>query len=109
MSRLSLNIPHTIGQEEAARRLKERIAAASVEYQGQVSDFHQEWRDHTFSFGFRALSMAVSGNIAVKDEHVALALELPMAAMFFKGAIEERIRHEAGRLLASSRTEPTVS
>ena len=101
MPQLSLDIPHVLGLDEAARRLKERFTTARAEYQGHVSDFREEWRDHTFSFAFRALGMAVSGTVAVEQERIRLAAHLPLAAMFLKGAIEDRIRREVGILLAA--------
>lgn len=100
MPQLLLDIPHSIGQDEAMRRLKERFAAASDEYQGQVSNLRQQWEDHTFSFGFQALGMAVTGTVKVEEEQVKLATNLPLAAVFMKGMIESRIREEVDELLA---------
>ena len=106
MPQLSLDIPHLLGQDEAARRLKEKFAAARTEYQNNVSDFREEWRDHSFSFAFRVLGMAVSGTIAVEQERVRLATDLPLAAMFFKAAIEDRVRQEVGALLRAKSPFP---
>ena len=106
MPQLSLDIPHLLGQDEAARRLKERFAAARAEYQSNVSDFKEQWCDHTFSYAFKVLGMAVSGTIAVERERVRLATDLPMAAMFFKAAIETRIRQEVGALLGAKSPLP---
>ena len=100
MPQLSLDIPHALSQDEAARRLKEKFAAAQAEHQDRVSDFREEWQDHTFSFGFKVLGMAVSGSVAVEPEKIRLAAELPMAAALFKGAIEDRIRQEVDTLLS---------
>ena len=102
MPQLLLDIPHSLGQEEATRRLKEKFAAARAEHQGQVSNFREEWQDHTFSFGFHALGMAVTGTVAVEDAKVKLATTLPLAAAFFKGAIEERLRLEVHKLLVAA-------
>jgi hypothetical protein len=101
MPRLSLDISHALGQDEAARRLKEKFAAMRAEHQGHVSDFREQWQDHTFSFDFRVLGMAVSGTVAVERECVKLAADLPLAAMLIKSAIEDRIRQEVGNLLVS--------
>jgi hypothetical protein len=99
MPQLSLDIPHVLDRDEAARRLKEKFAAVRAEHQGSLSNFREEWQDHTFSFAFQALGMAVSGTVAVEPERVRLDAQLPLAAMFFKGAIEHRIRQEVGTLL----------
>jgi hypothetical protein len=99
MPQLSIDLPHTLGQEEAARRLKERFEFATEMYRSQLKDFNQQWDDHTFSFGFHAMGMKVAGTLAVEPAQVKLNVNLPLAAMLFKKTIEERVRHEVGRML----------
>ena len=101
MPRLTLEVPHALGLEEATQRLKDKFAAAMAEHRERLSHFREEWTDHTLSFAFQAMGMAVSGRVAVGPEKVKLDADLPMAAMFFKGAIEDRLRQEVGRLLAT--------
>jgi hypothetical protein len=100
MPKLTLDIPHSLGLDEAARRLKKSLVAARAEHRDRLSEFSEEWRDHTLSFAFKALGFAVSGTLAVERECVRLAATLPLSVMLFKGMIEERIRQEVGRVLA---------
>jgi hypothetical protein len=100
MPKLSLDIPHSLGQDEAARRLKTKLAAASAQYRDHLSDFRQQWQDHTLSFDFKAVGMAFSGTMAVQPQNIRLTAALPLAAMLFKGTIEDRIRQEVDSLLA---------
>jgi hypothetical protein len=100
MPKMSLEVSHGLGQAEAAQRLKAKFAAIRAEYQSQVKELREEWLDHTLSFAFQAMGMAISGTVAVEPEKVRLAANLPFAAMLFKGTIEERIRQEVGGLLA---------
>jgi hypothetical protein len=104
MPRLTLTVPHSVGSDEAKRRLKDKLAAALSEHGDRLSDFREEWRDHALSFGFRALGMAVTGTVAVEPEQVRVDADLPFAAMLFKGAIEQRLRQEVSTLLASEKT-----
>jgi hypothetical protein len=99
MSQLTLEVPHLLGRDEATRRLKDKMAAVYAEYRDKLNDFREEWRDHTLSFGFKALGMGVSGTVSVEPEKISLAANLPMAAMLFRDAIEDRIRQEVGNLL----------
>ncbi|MFZ1932866.1 MAG: polyhydroxyalkanoic acid system family protein [Thermoguttaceae bacterium] len=92
-------MPHSLGLEEATRRLKEKLAAALAEHQSRVSNLREEWRDHTLSFALKAMGMGVSGTVAVAPDQVKVDAELPIAAAFFKGAIEQRLRQEVGTLL----------
>lgn len=101
MPQLSLSIPHVLTQDEATQRLKDKFASARSEYESQVSDLREQWQGNTYSFGFKALGMAISGTIAVEHKCVKLAANLPLAASFFKSAIEERIRQEVNGLLGS--------
>jgi hypothetical protein len=102
MPRLSLAVPHSLTPDEAKQRLKDKFTAALVEHQGRVTKTHEEWRDHTLSFGFQAMGMSVNGTVAVEPHQVKVDAELPFAASFFKGAIEKRLREEVGVLLASA-------
>ena len=102
MAQLSVDVPHALGQNEAARRFKERLATARKEYGDRLSEFREEWQDHTVSFAFRAMGFAVSGHLAVGPDKVRLQASLPLAVMVFKSTIEKRIRQEVGELLAAS-------
>jgi hypothetical protein len=100
MPQLTLEVPHNLGRDEATRRLKEKFDFARETFKGQVSDLHEEWKDQTLTFGFKAVGMAVSGTVAVEDALVRLTAELPWAAMLAKGMIEQRARQELGQVLA---------
>ena len=107
MPRITLEVPHSLGLEEAMRRLKDKFAAAKAEHHGHVSQLREEWRDHTLSFALQAMGMGVSGTVAVGPDQVKVDADLPFAAAFFKGAIEQRLRQEVGVLLASEKAPGT--
>jgi hypothetical protein len=100
MPRITLETAHSLGREEAARRLKEKFGAVRAKYISHVNSLQEEWVDHTFSFGFKAMGMGISGTVQVEDATVMLVAVLPLAAMLFKRSIEQQIRHELSGLLA---------
>ena len=100
MPRVIVETSHALGRQEAVRRLKEKFSAVSATHQDKVGDLHKEWNENTLSFGFRAAGMKIAGTVTVEDSEVKLAAKLPLAAIMFKGMIEERIREELGDLLA---------
>jgi hypothetical protein len=102
MAQLSVDIPHALGQDEAARRFKERFAAARSKYGDQISELREQWQDHTLSFAFRVMGWAISGKLAVEADSVRLRASLPAAIILFKSMIEKRVREEVGELLAVS-------
>ena len=100
MPHVRMETSHTLGQEEAARRLREKFDAVRGTFGGQVNDLHEVWCEHTLSFGFRAMGMKIAGTVEVKEAHVKLDAQVPLAAVMFKGMIETRIRQELGNLLS---------
>jgi len=100
MPKLSLVTAHQLGQDEAARRLRGESEAALAAFGDKVSDLEQTWVDHTLNFRFKTFGMAVQGNVVVEPTAVKTTADLPLAAMMFKGAIEQRIQERLGKLLA---------
>ncbi len=99
MPKFVMETTHSLGKDEARRRLQKKFNAARVQFGDHVSDFDEQWNDGSLSFGFKAMGMKVAGTVEVGEEHVKLDASLPLAAMMFKGAIEQRIREEFGNLL----------
>lgn len=95
MPKLSIQIPHNLGREEATRRIKEQSAKAAQ----QVTGLEQQWQDHTATFRFKAIGFDVSGSLAVEDTAVKIDVDLPLAAAMFKGMIQERLRTDVAGLL----------
>ncbi len=100
MSSFQMIVGHTLGKEEACRRLQQKLAAVRQAYGQHVSQLNEAWEDHVLRFSFRTVGMNVSGTITVDDSQVSLVAILPVAAMMFRGLIEQRIRQELGDLLA---------
>lgn len=99
MPQISLEVPHSLGLDEAVSRIKRRVELAAEMYRSQVSNLNQQWTDQTLSFGFQAMGMKVAGTMAVEHEKVKVAATIPLAALLFKKAIEERLHQEVGKLL----------
>ena len=100
MPHLTMEVPHALGQAEAVGRLKQQFDLAHEAYRSHISDLHQEWTDSTLTFSFRVVGMSISGTLAVEDAAVALEAELPLAAVVFRGMIEQQIHEELDRVLA---------
>ena len=102
MPRLSLSIPHELTADEAKQRLADKLAAALAEHGDQLTHLNHQWQDHTLSFAFKAMGMAIDGKMAVGASQVNVDANIPLAATLFKGAIESRFRQEVVALLAPS-------
>ncbi len=100
MPRVSLEVPHHLSPDEAVERLRQRAAAARSTFQNQISEFQEEWTDHHAEFSIKVMGMKTTGTIAVATEKVNVNLELPFAALLFRGAIESQLRQELEALLS---------
>lgn len=106
MPKLSMTVPHSLGQEEATRRLKAQIDFVRHTYGDQASDVEETWDGHMLTFGFTAYRMKISGRVASEPDQVAVNAELPVMAMMFKGAIEKQIRDQLTKLLGTDGEKP---
>jgi len=102
MPQLSMEVAHSLGSDEALRRLQNKFDQVRRQYGDSVGELTESWRDGRFEFGFQTMGMHISGQIEVADTAVRLNCELPWAAAMFKGMIESRIRSELGDLLDDS-------
>lgn len=100
MPSLQLTFPHQLGQEEAVARLKNLLTRVQEKYQAQVSDLHQAWNGNTLAFSFSTYGFKVAGDVIVDPSEVRLDGQIPMAAMIFKGKIENAIRDQLAKELA---------
>ena len=99
---LVVSIPHRLGREEAARRLKGGLsrAAASVPV---LSVDEERWEGDRMFFRVRAIGQAASGQIDVAEDHVRLEVTLPLLLQRFAQMAQTVIR-ERGQLLLTKKT-----
>ena len=101
MPKLSLDIPHALSQEEAARRLKEKFAAAQCRVSRPRERLPRgSGKTIPSRSGFRRWAWPSRARSPSSTQWIRLAANLPLAATFLKGAIESRIRQEVDGLLA---------
>lgn len=72
-----VSIPHRLGRQEAARRLKSGFTRAKSDFARFISIDDESWDGDRLSFRVRAMGQAASGTIEVADDHVHLQVTLP--------------------------------
>jgi hypothetical protein len=94
---LVVSIPHKLGREEAARRLKTGLgrAAASIPVM-QVEE--ERWSGDTMNFRIRAMGQIATGQVDVADDHVKVQVVLPWLLQRFAEMAQATIR-KRGQLL----------
>ena len=99
MPTASVTVPHTLGQAEAAARLRMFIASIKQQYDGQVEDLRDELGADGGVFSFTVQGMKLAGTLAVRPTEVEVGCELPLLAAMFKGRIETELRDHLTRVL----------
>jgi hypothetical protein len=74
---LVLSISHTLGKEEAVRRLKSGLATVPANFRQVLVVQEEVWTDDHLQFRVSALGQVASGTIDVAQDHVRLEVALP--------------------------------
>jgi hypothetical protein len=99
---LVVSIPHSLGREEAMRRLKTGLtrAASSVPV---LSVDEERWEDNRMTFRVRALGQTASGYVDVEDKYVRVEGVLPWLLQRFAEVAQAAIRNR-GKLLLTKKS-----
>lgn len=92
---LIVSIPHSLGKQEAARRLKSGMAGALSAI--PILTFEEQtWTGDSMQFRARALGQVAAGSIHVGEDQVKLEVTLPWLLQKFaekvQGAFAQRTR-----------------
>ena len=94
---LVVSIPHKLGREEAARRLKTGLGRAATSIPViQVEE--ERWSGDTMNFRIRAMGQIATGQVDVADDHVKVQVVLPWLLQRFAEMAQATIR-KRGQLL----------
>jgi Putative polyhydroxyalkanoic acid system protein (PHA_gran_rgn) len=74
---LVLSISHSLGKEEAVRRLKSGLSRVTATFQHVLAVQEEIWTGDHLQFRVSALGQVASGAIDVADDHVRLTVALP--------------------------------
>ena len=99
---LIVSIPHSLGREEATRRLKAGLGRAASSIPVLKID-EERWEESCMSFRVRALGQAAWGHLDVADDHVRLEVTLPWLLQRFAEAAKVAIQNR-GKLLLTKRS-----
>lgn len=99
---LVVSIPHSLGREEAIRRLKTGLTRAASSVPVLKVD-EERWDGDRMSFRVRAIGQVASGHVDVDETHVRVEVTLPWLLQRFAEAAQAAIR-QRGNLLLTRKT-----
>ncbi len=99
MPRISITVPHELGQAEASSRLQGFTNKIKEKYADQIKDLEEEIGENSGRFSFKTMGAKISGDIAISDSEVNLNCDMPFVLAMFKGRIESEMRTQLERVL----------
>ena len=99
MSQFAVNVAHRLTQDEATARLQQFVERMRTEHADKLADMEGSWVGCTLNFAFRTMGFPIHGAMNVEESLVSLHGQLPLAASFFRGRIEQTIRGELESVL----------
>ncbi|MBX9862495.1 MAG: polyhydroxyalkanoic acid system family protein [Hyphomicrobium sp.] len=95
---LVVSVSHTLGKEEATRRLKSGLAKATASLPMFSLD-EEVWTGDTMSFRLKAMGQEAFGNVAVAENDVRIEVTLPWLLQRFGEMIQDGIKSKSQILL----------
>jgi Putative polyhydroxyalkanoic acid system protein (PHA_gran_rgn) len=96
-------VPHNLGQEEAVRRLKAKLAVARAEIEKMATIQEERWGDNNVQFRLSALGYVASGTVDVTNDHVRFEINLPRILLPLADKFESEIRRQSNLTLEESK------
>jgi hypothetical protein len=100
---LIVSIPHSLGRQEAKRRLDSGISRLRPELAGLVSSLDYSWETDRLNFRASAMWQTIAGAIEVLDDAVRIEIELPSVMRLLADTVTNQVR---GRGLAMLEKPP---
>jgi Putative polyhydroxyalkanoic acid system protein (PHA_gran_rgn) len=95
---ITLSIPHTLGRDEARRRIDSGFANVMQQMPGGASLCSQRWEGDRLIFSVTAVGQTIRGVVDVLDAMVMMEIELPGLLGVIAGSLTRRLK-SAGQLL----------
>ncbi|MGM4919234.1 polyhydroxyalkanoic acid system family protein [Tardiphaga sp. 813_E8_N1_3] len=95
---LVVSIPHSLGREEAARRLKTGLTRAATNVPMLKVD-EERWDGDRMIFRVHAMGQVASGHVDVAEDHVTVEVVLPWLLKRFAEVAQAAIKSRGNLLL----------
>ncbi len=101
MPSFSTQVPHPLDQQTAVSKLTGLMNAMQAKYKDVASNVQGTWADNVLNFSLKVMGFTIQGKVTVEDKVAHVEGKLPLAAAMFRGRIEESIKTEMEKELAS--------
>ena len=93
-------IPHSLGKDEARRRLKARSGDLAGMMPGGMADVAVTWPDEDrMALAVSAMGSSVNAAVEIGETNCTVVVDLPMALKFFEPLIRSAVEKNGQKLL----------
>jgi len=100
---VAVTIPHSLGKAEARRRIEEGFGRMRQQMTGGMGammlSFQDRWEGDRLHFDGGGLGQKMSGRLDVRDDAVAIEIDLPEILAAIADKITGRLKTEGQKLL----------
>jgi hypothetical protein len=96
---LIVSIPHSLGRQEAKRRLDSGIGRLRPELGAFVSGLDYSWAEDTLNFTAAAMWQTITGRIVVLEDALRIEIDLPWIMNLLGDTIAKQVRDRGVTLL----------
>ena len=96
---ITVDLPHSLGAEEAKRRMQRGIGKLAGHIPGGSADVQSSWEGDRMKLRVEAMGQAVAGHIDVFETKVTVELMLPGMLAMFAGPIAAMLRNRGTEML----------
>jgi hypothetical protein len=99
---LIVDLPHTLGAEEARRRIERNLGKLTDHIPGGAR-VGSRWSGNRLDLDIDAMGQQVAAEIDIQESLVRLKMTLPPSLAFFSGMLEPLIRKQGAAMLEDKR------
>jgi hypothetical protein len=96
---LDLALPHSLGTQEAKRRIQRALEEATARYSSVVTFSETRWTDSQLAFSAAAMAQSVRGLVEVSDSEAKLHVDLPLLLRPFAAKLQGFLTRKGAALL----------
>jgi Putative polyhydroxyalkanoic acid system protein (PHA_gran_rgn) len=100
-----VTIPHKLGKQEAARRLKAGFGNVRSTFGEKFVVLKDEWAGDHLDFRASLLGQTTTGTVDVAEDHVRLEVQLPWVLSLLANKAKELVQRQ-GKLMLEKPTKP---
>lgn len=102
---ISVDLPHSLGRDEARRRIGDNIHKLKDHIPGGSAEVDSRWQGDELTLNVTAMGQSVEARIDVEEKIVRCRIELPGFLAMFARPIELALQKKGGDLLLEDRSK----